>query len=101
MRVLADFQKANDVLYRKPFPLPRIANLLQKLESFKYAMALDLSMAYYNVPLDQHSQMLHRMILPWGIYRYLHYLWVLKISQIYSKILSKKYLATANSLEYT
>jgi hypothetical protein len=71
VRVLTDFRKLNDTLYWKPFQLPKIANPLQKLEGFKYATALDLSMAYYNVPLDQYSQMLCMMILPWGKFRYL------------------------------
>jgi hypothetical protein len=86
VRVLTDFCKLNDALYRKRFPLPRIADLLQKLESLKYATSLDLSMAYYNVPLDQNSQMLCTAILPWGNIGTCAYLWILKIAQIYSKV---------------
>ena len=71
VRVLTDFRRLNMVLKRKPFPLPRIADILQKLEGFQYASALDLSMGYYHIPLDEHAQELCTTILPWGKYKYL------------------------------
>ena len=70
VRVLTDFRELNKLLIRKPYPLPVIQDLLQKLERFKYAMALDLSMGYYHIPLDEYSQMLCTTILPWGKYSY-------------------------------
>ena len=71
VRILTDFRKLNEVLKRKPFPLPKIADLLQKLSGFKYATAIDLSMGYYHIPLDEESQRLCTTILPWGKYQYL------------------------------
>ena len=65
-----DFRKLNAQLKRKPFPLPKISDLLQKLAGFKYATAIDLSMGYYHIPLDEASQALCTTILPWGKYRY-------------------------------
>ena len=56
VRILTDFRKLNECLIRKPFPLPKIADMLQKLRNFKYATAIDLSMAYYHIPLNEHSQ---------------------------------------------
>ena len=70
IRVLTDFRKLNDAIRRKPFPLPKIADLLQKLEGFRYATAIDLSMGYYHIPLDEFSQALCTTVLPWGKYRY-------------------------------
>mgnify|MGYP002063084857 CR=1 FL=1 len=58
VRILTDFRKLNDVLVRKPFPLPKISDLLQKLSGFKYITAIDLSMGYYHIPLDEASQKL-------------------------------------------
>ena len=52
IRVLTDFRKLNEYIVRKPHPLPKISELLQKLEGFKYATAIDLSMGYYHIPLD-------------------------------------------------
>ena len=70
VRILTDFRKLNAQLKRKPFPLPKISDLLQKLAGFKYATAIDLSMGYYHIPLDEASQALCTTILPWGKYRY-------------------------------
>ena len=54
-----------------PFPLPRINETLQKLEKFKSATALDLSLGFYLIPLDKESQKVYSTILPWGEYAYL------------------------------
>jgi len=70
MRVLTDFRRLNAVLKRHPFPLPKISDLLLKLQGFKYATALDLSMGYYHIPLSENSQKLCTTVLPWGKYRY-------------------------------
>ena len=71
VRVVTDFRKLNAVLKRKPFPLPKIADILQKLQGFTYATALDLSMGYYHIPLDEHTQDLCTTVVPWGKYKYL------------------------------
>ena len=42
IRTTMDFRELNKWLVRKPYPLPKIQDLLQKLEKFKYATALDL-----------------------------------------------------------
>ena len=70
IRVLTDFRKLNEAIRRKPFPLPKISDLLLKLKGFKYATAIDLSMGYYHIPLDEHSQKLCATIFPWGKYVY-------------------------------
>jgi transposase InsO family protein len=70
VRVLTDFRQLNKYLKRKPFPLPKISDLLQKLQGFTYATAIDLSMGYYHIPLDEFSQKLCTTILPWGKYQY-------------------------------
>lgn len=71
VRILTDFRRLNAVLKRKPFPLPKISDLLQKLSGFRYATAIDLSMGYYHIPLDEESARLCTTILPWGKYQYL------------------------------
>ena len=52
------------------FPLPRIDETLQKLERFKSATALNLSLGFYTIPLDRESQKIYSTILPWGKYSY-------------------------------
>ena len=70
VRVLTDFRKLNEYIVRKPHPLPKIQDLLQQLEGFRYATAIDLSMGYYHIPLDKHSQGLCGTVMPWGVYKY-------------------------------
>jgi putative transposase len=70
VRILTDFRGLNDCLKRTPFLLPKISDLLQRLSGFKYATAIDLSMCYYHIPLDEYSQKLCTTILPWGKYHY-------------------------------
>jgi Reverse transcriptase (RNA-dependent DNA polymerase) len=73
VQILTDFRKLNEAIVCKPFPLPKISELLQKLQGFTFAMAIDLSMGYYHIPLDDVSQKLCTTILPsWGKYCYLH-----------------------------
>jgi hypothetical protein len=52
VRILTDFRILNAQIKRKPFPLPKINDLLRKLSGFKYATAIDLSMGYYHILLD-------------------------------------------------
>eukprot|EP00804_Cyclotella_cryptica_P012559 CCRYP_014718-RA/>CCRYP_014718-RA protein AED:0.29 eAED:0.29 QI:300/0/0.5/1/0/0/2/0/65 len=38
---ISDFREVNILLVRKPFPLPKISTVLQELEGFTFATALD------------------------------------------------------------
>jgi hypothetical protein len=44
LRSLADLRGLNKRIKRKPFPIPKINDMLQKLEGFAYATSLDLNM---------------------------------------------------------
>ena len=70
VRIITDFQELNKWVEVNPFPLPRISEILQKLERFKSATALDLSLGFYSIPLDKASQKLCSTIPPWGKYKY-------------------------------
>jgi hypothetical protein len=54
---------------RKPYPLPKIQDLLRKIGKFKYATTLDLVMGFYNMTMDEEAQRICTLILPWGKYR--------------------------------
>ena len=69
-KVLADFRELNKHIKRKPYPSPKITEVLQSLAGFTRATALDLSMGYYHIPLDEQAQELCTFVLPWGKYRY-------------------------------
>ena len=71
VRVISDFREVNKRIVRKPFPLPKISTVLQELEGFTYATALDLNMGYYTIRLDPDASNICTIVLPWGKYSYL------------------------------
>jgi hypothetical protein len=70
LRILTDFRRLNAQINRKPFPLPKISDMLRKLSGFKYATEINLGMGYYHTPLDLEAQKLCATILHWGKYQY-------------------------------
>ena len=71
VRMVSDFRKLNTNLVRKPYPIPKISGIMQELEGFQHATALDLNMGYYTIRLDPGSQDMCTIITPWGKYKYL------------------------------
>jgi len=71
VRFISDFRELNKCIVRRPYPLPKIHELLLKLEGFQYGTSLDLNMGYYHIRLDSDSSKLCTIILPWGKYEYL------------------------------
>ena len=71
LRSLADLREVNKVIKRKPYPLPKITDMLQKLEGFMYATSLDLNMGYYHILLTPNARRLCTIVLPWGKYEYI------------------------------
>ncbi len=70
MKVVSNFREVNKQIVRKPFPLPKISTVLQALEGFTYATALDLNMGYYT-RLDSDLSKVCTIILPWHKHSYL------------------------------
>lgn len=70
VRFISDFRELNKRIKRKPYPIPKIQDLLLKLEGFQYATSLDLNMGYYHIELSPDSKRLCTIVLPWGKYEY-------------------------------
>ena len=70
VRFISDFWELNKRIVRKPYPIPKIQDLLLKLEGFKYGTSLDLNMGYYHLELTPDSKKLCTIVLPWGKYEY-------------------------------
>jgi hypothetical protein len=68
VRTISDFRELNKRIVRKPHPIPKISTILQELESFTYATALDLNMGYYTIRLDSTASEMCTFIFPWGNY---------------------------------
>ena len=71
LRSLADLRELNKRIQRHPFPIPKIQDMLQKLEGFMWATSLDLNMGYYHILLTPKASRLCTVVLPWGKYEYL------------------------------
>ena len=70
VRVVSDFRKLNKLLIRRPYPIPKIQDLLLKLEGFTYASSLDLNMGYYHIQLTPNARKLCTIVFPFGKYEY-------------------------------
>ena len=70
IRFITDFRELNKRIKRKPFPIPKIQDLLLKLEGFQWATSLDLNMGYYHIELSPDSKKLCTIVMPWGKYEY-------------------------------
>jgi hypothetical protein len=66
----SDFREVNKRLVRTPFPIPKISTVLQEIEGFSYATALDLNMGYYTIRLDPDASKICTVIFLWGKYSY-------------------------------
>ena len=71
LRSLADLRELNKWTKRHPFPVPKIQDMLQKLEGFMWATSLDFNMGYYHILLTPNASRLCTVVLPWGKYEYL------------------------------
>jgi len=70
VRFLTDFRQVNDKLLWKPYPIPKILDMMQTLQGFRYASTLDLNMGYYTLCLDKKTQDICTIVTPWGKYSY-------------------------------
>ncbi len=70
MHTISDFRELNKHIVRKPYPVPKISVILQELEGFTYATALDIIMGYCTIRLDPTASEMCTIIFPWGKYSY-------------------------------
>ena len=68
VRFINDFRELNKQIKRKPYPIPKIQEMLLKLEGFRYATSLDLNMGYYHIELTPESKQLCTLVFPFGKY---------------------------------
>ena len=68
VRFINDFRELNIRIKRTPYPIPKIQDMLLKLEGFQWATSLDLNMGYYHIQLHPDSKRLCTLVFPWGKY---------------------------------
>ena len=67
---LSEFRNLNKQLKDKPYPIPKINEILLKLEGFKCAMSLHLKIGYDHIRITEDASNLCRIIIPWGTYHF-------------------------------
>jgi hypothetical protein len=70
IRFISDFRELNKRIKRKPYPIPKIQDMLMGLEGFHHATSIDLNMGYYHIELTPYAKRLCTIVLPWGKYEY-------------------------------
>ena len=70
VRFLSDFRNLNKQLNQNPYPMPKIYEMLLKLEGFRYGMLLDLNMLYDHIWISENASNLCTIIILWGKYRF-------------------------------
>ena len=70
MQFLSDFINLNSQIKRKLYPMKKIQYMILKVEGFKYATSLYLSMGYYHIRLSTNVINICTIILPWCKYKY-------------------------------
>ena len=52
VQLFNNFINLNRQIKRSPHPMPKISEILLKLEGFKHAIPIDLNMVYYHIRLS-------------------------------------------------
>ncbi len=68
---ISNFREVNKQQVRKLFPISKISTVLQELEGFTFATALDLNMGYYTIRLDPDASKICTITFPRGKNSYL------------------------------
>jgi hypothetical protein len=69
--VVSNFREINKRIPRKLFPIPKVSTVVQELEGFTYAAALDLNMGYYTIRLNSDASIICTITPLLGKYSYL------------------------------
>lgn len=63
-RFYLDFRKVNNVLKKDAYPLPNMTGILDKLRAARYISTIDLSQAYFQIPLAKDSREITAFSVP-------------------------------------
>jgi RNase H-like domain found in reverse transcriptase/Reverse transcriptase (RNA-dependent DNA polymerase)/Integrase zinc binding domain len=98
---VTDFRQLNKHLTRLPFPLPNPQQLFRTMDGFSFCTTMDLNMGFWAITLDEFSQKLCTIVLPWGKYSYLRLPMGLSCSpDIYQEKMSSLFADIENVIIY-
>ena len=70
VRLITDYHRLNNKLVRNLYPLPRIGEIIQHMEKFQYATALDIKTGYYTIRFSPASQNMTTIVTEFGKSKY-------------------------------
>ena len=70
VRWVSDFRNLNEMIVRKPFPMPKISDILIERQEYSHYTKIDLSMMFYFFKLDKESQKICVISTEHGCYAY-------------------------------
>ena len=76
----SDFIKLNEMIVRKPFPMPKISDILMERQEYSHFTKIDLLMMLYCFKLDKESQKICVISTEHGCYAYTRLTMGVKIS---------------------
>ena len=69
-RIVIDYRGPNKAIKRRPYPLPRIDELWEKLSTASCFARLDISSAYHHVEIDKESRGMLSFMTEFGLIRF-------------------------------
>ena len=69
-RLVIDYRKMNMNIEIEALPLPNIHTCFQWFSGAKYFSILDLSNAYFQIPLSEKSMPITAFVVPYGLYEF-------------------------------
>jgi hypothetical protein len=55
IRIVTDFRQVNQRLSRKPYPMPNISELFQRIDGYNFASTLDLILGFHYIPISEYA----------------------------------------------
>jgi hypothetical protein len=65
IRIVTYFRMVNSQLRRKPYPMPNISELFQRIYGYDFAPTLDLRLGFHHVLLSEYASNVFTTVLPW------------------------------------
>ena len=70
VRFISDFRELRKHILCQLYPIPKIQDLLLRIEGFCYGTRFDLNMGYYHIELSDNLKELCTIVTQWGNYEY-------------------------------
>ena len=94
-----EYLNLNQQLVKKPYPLPRIGNMMHHLEGFHYDIALDINIVYYTIRISPAIQDMEKISTEGGKFRYNFILMVMCASGYIFQVKVDKILSDTNGVK--